>query len=139
MPEHGARGSAIGCMVGIGDGETTQPAVIERGLQVRQCAVGGQRRAFGCKQHQASGGVKHAAIQGQLPVGQPEDELLVGGKKEFERGALFDLLREIAGRSETQPDLPPGVPGEALGNLRQCELEIGRCCHDRHISRPCAE
>jgi hypothetical protein len=91
---------AIGRVLGIGDCKLAHAAVGERGFEIVERAVGFQRRAMRNDDGNAAERIKLALVSGKAVFYKIEDIAFVGGQKHLERCALFDLPREIAGRSK---------------------------------------
>ncbi len=90
------RRAAIRSVLRIGDREAPQPAVGERGAQIRQRRIRLHGGAFRHEENDAARRVANAAVDGEALLREPADIVLVGGQKQFERRALLDLAVEIA-------------------------------------------
>jgi hypothetical protein len=103
----------------------SRPSPIPNMHRIGERAIHSQRRAPGYHEHDAPDGVQLAPIAGKAVAGEVEHVLLVGREVQFEGCALTDLPGEVAGRAEGQLDSLTGPFRERLGDLGECELEIG--------------
>jgi len=126
---------AVGSVVGVGDGELQQPAILEGRGQVLQFAIELQGRAGRHHDADATHRIGTSAVPGLAGVGQLVDEALVGRHEHVKGRTLQDLSLEVARRTKDQPQLLPGLILEARGHLLDGELEVGSGSHRRQSLR----
>ena len=132
MPQRGDGRTAVGRVVGIGDGDASDAQT----GQGAEAPTHVDTRIVSGPQHNTTGGVFDDAPRiGEAAALQTPRVIAVGRQKDVEGRAVLDLREEVSGGAERQGDFLPGFLLELRGNRRQHRLQVGRSGNPHGLGR----